>query len=284
MDFARINHIVFSSDVEDAGIVNEAKKIGLNCYSFLDARSAIYGATGIAAQNKQTVVVCVSGNNASRSAYSGMTEAFYRNLPIILITLGGELNYSEELGDVINGHYRAQSERDLETLLNDGVSLPAHIEFVATEIDTEKKKCPGIQNVLFDVLTTEDYLYFSSNIIASDVNFNCKVVQGGMANCYDGALANVLGASLAKKHKRYVGVVTEEEFLHDMNTLGNININDSLLYIIICDSNNSLITNYAESLGFHLAAMNTKDINPERVKAIAKNNIKSIMIIYGDNK
>lgn len=283
MDFKGIKHIVFSSDAEDTIIVNAAKKSNLKSYLFLDARSAIYGATGIAAQNMETVIVVISGDNASRSAYSGMTEAFYRDLPVILITVGGELDYSKELGDVIKAHHKAEKEADLEVLLKN-ISMPAHIEFLGSGIVAEKKSCSEIQKALAEALMAEDYLYFSSNIDVSDITFNCKVVYGGMPNCYAGALANVLGASLAKKHNRYAGVVTEEEFLHDMNTLGNININDSLLYVVVCDHNNSLIGNYAKSLGFEVDALSNKDIKQDCVNDIVKNNKKIVLVIYGDNE
>lgn len=279
MDFNKIKHIVFSSDIEELEIVKEAKKMGINCHCFLDARSAIYGATGIAAQNKEKVIALVNGDNTSRSAYTGMTEAFYRNLPVVLITLSGELDYSVELGDVINGHYRVHTEKELETLLMDKISLPAHIEYTGAEFVAAKKDCLEIQKVLFQALTTEDYLYFGSNITFHDFDYSCKVVQGGMPNCYDGALANVLGASLAKQHKRYVGVVTEKEFLHDMNTLGNININDSLIYVVIADYPNRLIADYAMSLGFGVEELVESQIDVGKVQDVLNQNVKYIIMV-----
>ena len=84
------------------------------------------------------------------------------------------------------------------------------------------------------------------------LSFKCKIVEGGMSNCHEGAMANVLGASLAKIHRRYIGLITEEEFIHDMNTLGNININDSLLYIVAVHEMNLTLKNYAKSLGFEV--------------------------------
>ena len=282
MDFNNINHIVFSSEAAYCEPVKEAEKNGLNCYSFIDTRSAIYGAAGIAARNNETVIVTVGGDNASRSSFSGMTEAFYRNLPVILITVGGELDYTEELCDVVNGHYKVQNINELEALLKNDILLPAHIEFVCCDISAEKKDCRAITEVLSDILTADDYLYFGTGIDVSAADFKCKVVRGGMPNCYDGALANVLGASLAHIHKRYIGLAAEEEFLHDMNTLGNINVNDNLMFIVVCKNDNSLITDYAGSLGFETAALSIKNLNFEQINAVLRNNKKSIMIIYGD--
>lgn len=284
MDFNKFKHIIFSSDVSDCLPVKEAEKNCHNCYSFLDSRSAIYGAAGIAARNNEPVIVIVGGDNTSRSAFSGMTEAFYRNLPVILITVGGMLDYTEELCDVVNGHYKVQNLIELEDLLKTDILFPAHIEYTCDVIAAEKKDCGSITEILSSVMSAEDYLYFGSNVAVPDKYFKCKVVRGGMPNCCDGALAQVLGASLAHIHKRYTGIVTEEEFLHDMNTLGNINVNDSLMYIVICRNNNSLIADYAEASGFQTVTLNIKDINTEQVNSVLRNNKKSIMIVYGDEE
>lgn len=56
------------------------------CYSVVDERSACYMATGIAYETREPVVITCTGATASRNFLSGMTEAFYKNLPIIAIT------------------------------------------------------------------------------------------------------------------------------------------------------------------------------------------------------
>lgn len=56
------------------------------CYSVVDERSACYIANGIAYETKEPVVITCTGATASRNFLSGMTEAYYKNLPIIAIT------------------------------------------------------------------------------------------------------------------------------------------------------------------------------------------------------
>ena len=104
-----------------------------------------------------------------------------------------------------------------------------------------------------------------------------------MENCLEGALSNVLGASLAKKRRCYIGVVTEDEFLHDVNALGNINVNDSLVYFVICDQNNEMICDYAKSLGFNTSSIATDEITKEDIKKVFDNKKKSLVVVYGES-
>lgn len=55
-------------------------------FSCVDERSAAYMACGIAAEKKQPVVLSCTGATASRNYMSGLTEAYYRKLPILAIT------------------------------------------------------------------------------------------------------------------------------------------------------------------------------------------------------
>lgn len=55
-------------------------------YSVVDERSAAYFATGLAYSSGEPVVISCTGATASRNYLSGMTEAYYRNLPVIALT------------------------------------------------------------------------------------------------------------------------------------------------------------------------------------------------------
>ena len=55
-------------------------------YSSVDERSAAYIACGMAAESGEPVVLSCTGATASRNYMSGLTEAYYRKLPIIAIT------------------------------------------------------------------------------------------------------------------------------------------------------------------------------------------------------
>jgi 2-succinyl-5-enolpyruvyl-6-hydroxy-3-cyclohexene-1-carboxylate synthase len=55
-------------------------------YSSVDERSAAYIACGIAAEGGEPVVLTCTGSTASRNYLPGLTEAYYRKLPVLAIT------------------------------------------------------------------------------------------------------------------------------------------------------------------------------------------------------
>lgn len=61
-------------------------------YSCIDERSAAYMACGLSAETGEPVVLACTGATASRNYMPGLTEAFYRKLPIIAVTGSMESN------------------------------------------------------------------------------------------------------------------------------------------------------------------------------------------------
>ena len=55
-------------------------------FSSVDERSAAYLACGIASESGEPVVLSCTGATASRNYISGLTEAFYRKLPVLAVT------------------------------------------------------------------------------------------------------------------------------------------------------------------------------------------------------
>lgn len=70
-------------------------------YSSVDERSAAYMACGIATEFGEPVILSCTGATASRNYFPGLTEAYYRKLPILVIT-GSH-------GEDIIGHLHAQT-------------------------------------------------------------------------------------------------------------------------------------------------------------------------------
>lgn len=59
---------------------------GFEMYSCVDERSAAYMAVGLSQESGEPVVLTCTGATASRNYFSGMTEAYYRHLPILAVT------------------------------------------------------------------------------------------------------------------------------------------------------------------------------------------------------
>ena len=72
-------------------------------YSCVDERSAAYMACGLSAESGEPVVLTCTGATASRNYFSGLTEAFYRRLPILALTSTRPLSYiGNHLAQVID--------------------------------------------------------------------------------------------------------------------------------------------------------------------------------------
>lgn len=69
-------------------------------YSAVDERAAAFMACGLAEESGEAVVLTCTGATASRNYIPGLTEAFYRNLPVLAVT------YTQHNGKI--GHYVAQ--------------------------------------------------------------------------------------------------------------------------------------------------------------------------------
>lgn len=95
-------------------------------YSVVDERSAAYFACGLAAESGEPVVISCTGATSSRDYIPGLTEAYYRKLPIIAITA------------LMHPGYIGQNKpqvMDRRIPLNDIVRYTAQIDIVNSEDD-----------------------------------------------------------------------------------------------------------------------------------------------------
>lgn len=82
-----VRKMVLSPGSANASFVASAQYDGeFELYSSVDERSAAYIACGLAEESAEPVVICCTGATASRNYMPGLTEAYYRKLPIIAIT------------------------------------------------------------------------------------------------------------------------------------------------------------------------------------------------------
>lgn len=125
-------------------------------YSCVDERSACYMACGLAEESGEPVVLSCTGATASRNYIPGLTEAFYRKLPILAITssqhlgrIGNNvpqvLDRTSQLNDIVKlsvqlpSVYSAEDEWACNVAVNKAIlelkhrgNGPAHINLVTT--------------------------------------------------------------------------------------------------------------------------------------------------------
>ena len=95
-------------------------------YSSVDERSAAYMACGLAAESGEPVVLSCTGATASRNYAPGLTEAYYRKLPVLAVTSSQRVNRV--------GHMIAQVI-DRSTQMNDLVNLSVQVSATTNQDD-----------------------------------------------------------------------------------------------------------------------------------------------------
>ena len=93
-------------------------------YSSVDERSAAYIACGLASESGEPVALSCTGATASRNYVSGLTEAYYRKLPVLAIT---STQYSGRVG-----HYIPQVI-DRSNVMNDIANYSVEIPVIRNE-------------------------------------------------------------------------------------------------------------------------------------------------------
>lgn len=116
-------------------------------YSCVDERAACYMACGLSEESGEPVAITCTGATASRNYFSGLTEAYYRKLPIIAIT------FTQHMGRI--GQNVAQV-LDRSVVSNDIVKLSVQVPSVGLEED-----------------------YWSANLKINNALLECKRHGGG---------------------------------------------------------------------------------------------------------
>lgn len=133
-------------------------------FSAPDERSAAYMACGMAAECQEPIVLSCTGATASRNYIPGLTEAFYRKLPILAVTstpptgrIGNyfpqQLDRSKQLNDIANLSvqipiiHNEQEEWEVNTKINNALlelrrttGGPVHIN-----LETECNPCFDVE-------------------------------------------------------------------------------------------------------------------------------------------
>lgn len=95
-----IKDIVISAGNSHDAIVRSIEEDGFfNTYNIVDERSAAFFAIGLIQEKRKPVAICCTSGTAASNYLTGVTEAFYRHLPLIVITADKHqyyLNQNEE--------------------------------------------------------------------------------------------------------------------------------------------------------------------------------------------
>lgn len=209
-------------------------------YSAVDERAAAFMACGMVEESNEPVVLTCTGATASRNYIPGLTEAYYRHLPILAVTStqhGGRVgNYvaqvidrSEQFPDMVKKSYQIPTvycEEDKQytiTAINDAILELRH-----------GKKGP----VHVNLFTT-----YSNNFVTRelpDYRVIRRVVSDGFPKIPKGNIGIFVGA-----HERFTA--TETEAINEFCKTNNA--------VVICDQ----ISNYRGEYRFLANFVNSQE-------------------------
>ncbi|MBV7439949.1 2-succinyl-5-enolpyruvyl-6-hydroxy-3-cyclohexene-1-carboxylic-acid synthase, partial [Weeksellaceae bacterium TAE3-ERU29] len=154
---AGIKDIIFSPGSRNGALITHfVNHDGFNTYSIVDERSAGFVALGMAQQTQKPVVICCTSGSAAANYYPAVTEAFYQNIPLIVLTADRPANFTDifdgqtirqenlfekhsyfstqlselETDEIITENYLEIKKAITESILNSG---PVHINMPFSE-------------------------------------------------------------------------------------------------------------------------------------------------------
>lgn len=145
-------------------------------YSVVDERSAAYFACGLAEESGEPVVISCTGATASRNYLPGLTEAYYRNIPIIALT---SQRHTSDYGNMV------PQVTDRTVSQNDVKKFSVHLPYVRDAEDEEK--CIISVNRALIKATTRGGGPVHMNLPVDSFKFNTEVLPSvRKIDYYDG--------------------------------------------------------------------------------------------------
>lgn len=91
-----ISDIIISPGSRNAPLAIHFSEIdSFNCFSIVDERSAAFVGMGMAMSEKKPVVITCTSGSAAANYYPAVTEAFYSNTPLLILTADRPTDYTD---------------------------------------------------------------------------------------------------------------------------------------------------------------------------------------------
>lgn len=127
LKFHNISKVVISPGGTNISLVKKLQSDSyFKCYSIVDERSAMYFAIGLYLQSGEIIATSCTSAQATRNYIPGLTEAFYKHVPILAITMSKHPRYTYQ------GYMQAPDQMSLP---NDSVKKSFCMPFVDSDSD-----------------------------------------------------------------------------------------------------------------------------------------------------
>lgn len=122
-----IRHVIINPGTTNVPIVQGVQNDPFfNCYSIVDERSAMYFAIGLYLETGEPIATTCTSAQATRNYLPGLTEAFYKHVPILAITVSKHPKYN----------YQGYPQHPIQTSIpEDAVKKTFALPFVSNHID-----------------------------------------------------------------------------------------------------------------------------------------------------
>ena len=209
-----INQMVISPGGTNAPFVKGVQDDPFfTCYSVVDERSALYFAIGIYLATGKPVAMCCTSAQATRNYVPGLTEAFYKHVPILAITFSKHPQYTGQ------DYMQAPNQTSLPV---DAVRKSFSVPYVSNVHD--RLHCERLVN---------EAILEMMHIVPAPVQLNVPMLDNELGLYTEDSLPKV------KTIKRFT-----------KNDLPNINLENKKILIVVGENrgyNDDAIINFAKS-------------------------------------
>lgn len=231
-------------------------------YHSVDERSAGYLATGMSEELGKPVVVWVKNDASFRNLAPALTEAYYKKIPLVVVTIPSEKPVSQVINpiDILVGRLSYDNNED-------GV-----IENVNNIWKTKR-----VGPVLLEIKEGKLYPYnsFKCPEILLDLLSKQAIICAG-----EGGLSTLIGMAASNPDDKVTGILPYRELLYELNMLGNRNVRNNILIVSYCTDTHAInvVSCFARALDWHVEIID----NEEDIEGLTFFKEPSIVIIRKD--
>ncbi len=216
-----INQLVLSPGGTNAAFVRGVQDDPyFQCYSVVDERSALYFAIGIYLSTGKIVAMCCTSAQATRNYIPGLTEAFYKHVPILAITFSKHPQYT---------YQEYMQAPDQTSLPKDAVRASYALPYISNEHD--RMQCERMVNEAILELTHR---------VSAPIQLNVPMLDTELTQDVDSELPTVKVIrrytttdlkNLKIGEKRVLIVVGENRGIDDTEIVRFVSSTNSVIYV-----------------------------------------------------
>lgn len=250
-----------------------------NCIEVIDERSAGYIATGMCEETQSPIVIWCADNDSYRNMMSALTEAYYKKLPVLVISIPCDSPINQSINPTDTIRYYVNSftgdnagiENDIEKAidyLNAEIKGPVYLAlfksasnyYSRTEnIDNGKDSVTFDSTEITNLIPTTACVHLGHHITTESRHIQ-ELIQRSNHQTEDGNVSMLIGSSFVSPAQLNVGIFEANEVAYDLNMLGNRHIGKNLIIIVISQVPDNSLYDFAQKMEWDCKRVNISEI------------------------